>query len=126
MSLSIFASASHHDAPSSIWASPFRHLLAGCGSQVDEPEEASQKRRLSLQGLGAVERSLKPEMVAHVVDALFDKCAHAAPQCTVPFAFIGQAAQQSVPLGMIHLQGNLRERCAFMQWQYQLFVLSKA
>ena len=45
---------------------------------MDEPEEASQKRRLSLQGLGAVERSLKPEMVAHVVDALFDKCALAA------------------------------------------------
>ena len=42
--------------------------------QTDEAD-ASQRRRLSQAGLAAAEQPLAPEMVAHVVDALFDKCA---------------------------------------------------
>ena len=42
---------------------------------MDDPEETGARRRLSVAGLRAAERPLEPEMVAHVVDALFDKCA---------------------------------------------------
>ena len=48
---------------------------APCHVQLDDPAEASQQRRLSHQGVRPEEVTLQPEMVAHVVDALFDKCA---------------------------------------------------
>jgi hypothetical protein len=41
----------------------------------DSDEDASQRRRLSQRGLRSPEQPLQREMVDHVVDALFHKCA---------------------------------------------------
>ena len=41
--------------------------------QADDPAEATQQRWLSHNGSRPAELTLQPEMVAHVVDALYDK-----------------------------------------------------
>lgn len=41
----------------------------------EDDEDAPERRRMSADGQRAAEKALEPEMVNHVVDALFDRCA---------------------------------------------------
>lgn len=70
-----------------------------------------QRRRLSQQGRGVVERSLQPEMVAHIVDALYDKCALAASVASRHFFLFKYSARLNINNGIASVIMNKDDFC---------------